>query len=718
MRFLSILSFVLFTLFLNAQSVSHHTATIKADGVLDEAVWQQIEPLSGFHNFFPINDGLAAMDTEVRIYQDGKYLNIAFTYQDTLADVRISSLKRDNYAAGFHYSDCVGVVIDPYNNQNRGYLFSLNGAGSQLEALIANYDNEDLSWDAIWTSGVGVEGKTKVYEMQIPLSAISYDANVSEWSFQFYTRDAKDRMYTVWNKFERGFLQYDTRFLKKMTMENLQPTKTARTMLIPSLTAGYQKDVVENTNQSNLQPSLDLQQKIGDGLRLDLTLNPDFSQVDVDQQVTNLTRFNIVFPERRNFFIENSDMFTTLGAASNINPFYSRFIGADEDILLGAKLSGNVSPNTRIGILNVQSKKGDSATAQNYTVASIKQQFNPIINATAYLVNRQATTVEDDQADYNRVAGLKVNYLSKNRKWSGFATGSGSFNDGIKGNNQAFSIENNYNTRTLSFSTKVNRVGENYLTDVGFVPRIYNFDALRGETIRAGYTELVQSVFYQHYPKNQDKIQTFRPLNFRINNYWNDNGERFETKLFYNTALFFANQMSVYINTYHDDIQLQYAFDPLRNGEFILPDNYKNSAVRLGYNSDYTRDFYGSVTAQLGTFFGGNRTRYSITTGYRLLPVMSLELNYEYNTLNFSEQGNRNLHLLGLTTEVFFNNALNWTTYVQYNQQINNFNINSRLQWEYQPLSFVYLVFSDNYNSVWERKNWGVSLKVNKRFQL
>ena len=278
-------------------------------------------PFSNFQNFFPINEGKANFDTEVKIYQDGKYLNIAFVYHDSLAEVRVNSLKRDNYGAGFHLSDCVGVIIDPYSNQNRGYFFAVNGEGTQLEALIANYDNENLSWDALWESGNTVQGTDKVYEMKIPLSSFSYDENISQWSFQFYTRDAKDRMYTVWNKFERGFLQFDTRFLKKVEMENLKPSKVAKTTLIPAVTSSYQEDLGEEAEELNLQPSLDLQYKISDGLRLDATINPDFSQVEVDQQVTNLTRFNIVFPERRNFFIENSDMFTTLGAASDINPF-------------------------------------------------------------------------------------------------------------------------------------------------------------------------------------------------------------------------------------------------------------------------------------------------------------------------------------------------------------------------------------------------------------
>ena len=312
-------------------------------------------------------------------------------------------------------------------------------------------------------------------------------------------------------------------------------------------------------------------------------------------------------------------------------------------------------------------------------------------------------------------AGLKVNYLSKNRKWSGFTTYSHSFNDEVEGEGQAFSIENSYNTRTLSFSTKLNTVGKNYLTDIGFVPRISNFNALDNTIIREGYTQFFQDLSINYFPKNQSRIQTFRPANASVSVFMDEKGEVFETNYFYNTALFFANQMSAYINVYHDDIKLKYAFDPLRNDNLILPGNYKNSAIRAGFNSDYTRSFYGSVNLQFGQFYEGDRTRFGLVAGYRLLPLLSIELNYEHNSLSFDDIGNQNLHLLGFTTELFFSTRLNWTTYIQLNEQINNFNINSRLQWEYKPLSFIYLVFSDNYTKSFSHKNWGVSLKINRR---
>ena len=177
--------------------------------------------------------------------------------------------------------------------------------------------------------------------------------------------------------------------------------------------------------------------------------------------------------------------------------------------------------------------------------------------------------------------------------------------------------------------------------------------------IRERYTQLSQSLGVNYFPENQRTIQTYRPVNASIDMYWDEEGELFEKNYYYNTALFFSNQMSAYINLYYDDINLKYAFDPLRNGSLILPDTYKNTAMRIGFNSDYTRNFYGSVNFQTGTFYSGNRKRFATNFGYRFLPLLNLELNYEYNVLSFDELGDQNLQLVGLTTEVFFSNRFN-----------------------------------------------------------
>lgn len=166
----------------------------------------------------------------------------------------------------------------------------------------------------------------------------------------------------------------------------------------------------------------------------------------------------------------------------------------------------------------------------------------------------------------------------------------------------------------------------------------------------------------------------------------------------------------------HDYVNLKYGFDPLNNGNAIVPDEYRFGILKVGYNSVSNKKLLFRVNAQRGSFYRGNRTSAGAFLSYRLLPFASVQTQYDINSLDLKELGSKTFHLVRFTGQVFFNNRLNWTTYIQYNTQRDNFNINSRLQWEYKPLSYVYLVITDSFNDAIKRTNWGAAFKMNYRF--
>lgn len=699
---------------LYAQKIEYIKADINVDGILDEAVWNEVAPITGFYNYYPVNEGVAEMQTEVKIYHNGTHLYVSAVHHDTVADVRVNSLKRDDYGAGFHLSDHFAIVIDPYNNQNRGYYFGLNGSNNQIDALIANYSEENTSWDAKWEGKTSVQGTDKIYEFKIPLNVISYDADTETWSVQFYHRDSKISLYTLWHESLRGYFQFDTRLLKPVAIDNL-PSPTIETIVTPSATLGRQVDKIGDTKKTTFTPSLDVQRKISDGLTLDLAINPDFSQADVDVQVTNLSRFDISFPERRKFFIENSDMFSNLGT-DGVTPFYSRRIGASRDILMGLKLSGNLLPKTRIGILNVHSKIDTNRVSENYTVATIKQELHPRFHATGYFINRQELSGYESTDGKDRNIGLKVNFLSPNKLWSTYATLGNSLNGGGLNDRMMYAAHAEYKTRKVTAAFGATSVGKDFETRLGFTPRSTLYDPSEGVRRKVGYRHIYARTNLFTYPQTK-YIRTYRYALIRLGRYWDHEGKVTETNYFLNNALWFQNNSAGYINLYHDDVNLRYGFSPTRNGHRIAAGKYQNTSARLGYYTDHSRRIYGEVSNEYGTYFGGRKLTSSFEIGYRYLPILSMHLNYTYNHLDFDTYKTA-IHLVGLKTEVFFSSTLNWTTYLQYNQQQDNMNINSRVQWEYQPLSFVYLVLTDNYTKEYDRKNWGVTLKINKRLHL
>ncbi|QKX06645.1 carbohydrate binding family 9 domain-containing protein [Aquimarina sp. TRL1] len=694
----------------------------KIDGALNESVWKQAALFTEFNNYYPNDEGKADHITTVRGYHDRKNLYIGVEYYDTNAYNKISTLKRDNHGDAVVSSDAFGIILDPFNTENNGYYFTLNAANTQVDALI-EFNGTDYSfnesWNAVWKSETAVEGTKKIYEIEIPFKALNFDVDNTTWGIQFFYRDFKTNQWMTYTDMPRNFFQFDLRFTADVLMEQLPKATISRFMFVPSGTYSYQKDITTHTDKSNFKPSLDAQYNLTSSLRLDATINPDFSQIDVDQQVVNLTRFAINFPERRNFFLENSDLFNNLGTF-DVNPFYSRRIGGTTDMQFGVKLSGNITPDTRIGILNAQTEKSTDHEAQNYAVFVARKKLSRDFTTTAYWVNRQQTDRFDILNTYNRVLGVNLNYRSKNKLWSAQTNYGKSFSSNIHNKNDFFNIEGQYNTRETYAKAALKTVDKNFITDVGFTPRLYNYDAIKGEVIRDAYVDSYFVFQKNYYPVTSEIIDRYRYLSVSNDAFWDHEGTLTEmTTVIGNSVWFKKNLSSLYLNVSHGYFNLTYGFDILNNGNPILPGVYNTLDIKTGYNNRFSnQNFYYEAALFYGGYFNGKRRGMETTLGYRLLPFAQFNINYSLNHIDLEALGNAVFHLVRFTGEVFLNNRINWTTYVQYNTQLNSFNINSRLQWEYRPLSYLYLVATDNFNKQIARTNWGVAIKANYRFDL
>jgi len=717
----TILSLILLLLLYTALSFTQNSTIkfidtkISIDGKLDEAVWQQLPEHTGFYNYLPTDIGLAENQTSVKLFHNGTYLYVSAVYNDTTARTQVSTLKRDVSIA---LSDSFVMIIDTQNQQQNGYFFAVNSLGNQTDGLVGR-DNEgynlSFSWNTIWQSHALLNGNKKQYEIAIPLKALNYKVEDAVFGVQFYVRDIKNNSWTILKNVKRNYANLDLRFTEKFRVENLPSTTISRFTVTPSVTTNYQDNVIEDVDETTFKPSLDIQYNLTSSLKLDATINPDFSQIDVDQQVTNLSRFSIFFPERRNFFLEHSDLFSSLGV-NNVNPFYSRRVGANSAIQFGLKLSGNIAKKTRIGILNAQTEKDNEIASQNFGMLVGEQQLNKNFTATAYLINRQEIKKFDFKDDYNRVTGINLNYKSKDNKWIGLLNYSKSFSDGISGNNNFYNAGIWFNKRGLNWNTSIIKLEENYITDVGFTPRLYNYDALNDVIVREGYIQSSSGIEYEKFYEKSKTLNSIRFVNYGLNNYFDENGTLTQLQNFFNSAVFFKNLSAVYFVVNYDYIDLKYGFDPLGNGNSLSPDIYRFGILKVGYNSANNQAFRYRVNVQKGTYYNGKRTVGGAYLNYQLLPFANLEVSYDVNAIDLNELGKETFHLTRFTGQVFFNNRLNWTSYVQYNTQRDNFNINSRLQWEYKPLSYMYLVVSDNFNKNIRQTNWGIAFKMNYRF--
>jgi hypothetical protein len=313
----------LFVQSVNAQNITEYqkhfelhitptSAPIKIDGILDEPVWSSTELAKDFNKKYPNDIGLPQSKTDVKFSYDEKNIYFAFTVYDSGASIS-QSLKRD---IGHDGADGIAIILDPLNQKTNGFFFVVSALNVQSEDQLNNafQDRPSWSWDTKWFSATKNYGNYWIAEVAIPLKSLRFDPNQKYWGVNFLRIDAKHNEYSTWTRVPTNFKSYDLGYTGVMYFPTSPPKNSSNTILLPYITGTGSQDSENNqSTNANGTAGFDAKVALNSSLNLDLTVNPDFSQVEVDQQVTNLTRFNIFLPERRNFFLENSDLFSEFG---------------------------------------------------------------------------------------------------------------------------------------------------------------------------------------------------------------------------------------------------------------------------------------------------------------------------------------------------------------------------------------------------------------------
>ncbi len=491
-RFLLSITLVLSCAFCLAQNVTPYNLQAKLisekitpDGRLDEASWAEAIPISNFWLNFPVDSAQSDDQTVVKALYDNHFLYLGGTcYNKTEGEYIISSLRRDY---SWSENDNFTVYIDPFQDQLNGFTFNLSPYGIQREGLIFNGDNVDITWDNKWEGNSTREADKWHFEMKIPFKTLRYKGGVKEWNINFARNNLQRNERTAWTPIPINFSVSALAFTGKLDFEEPLPKPGANIVLIPYVSGQINKRHIDSTS-TNYEGNAGFDAKIGitPSLNLDLTYNPDFSQVEVDEQVINLDRFEIRFPERRQFFVENSDLFAQFGFR-NIRPFFTRRIGIGTDtatntivqnpITYGARLSGKLNKDWRIGVLNMQTQKEDELgiRAQNFTTLAFQRQIFGRSNIAAIFVNR--TALGSDTTDrFTRIVGLDYNIQSKDNRWVGKIFYHKAFKpDSLSSLDGQFAHAAYLGYRVRKFSVFWNHeyIGENYdVNDIGFVRRV------------------------------------------------------------------------------------------------------------------------------------------------------------------------------------------------------------------------------------------------------
>jgi len=703
LKYLFILILSIGSTLLNAQKKNNNfklhihktTAQIVIDGKMNEAAWQDAETAGNFFMVLPMDTSKALVNTEVKMTYDKESLYIiAICSLPKQGPYMVESLRRDFV---FGKNDNFIFFLDPFNDLTNGYTFGANAAGAQWDGMLYEGGKADLNWDNKWISAVKNYDDKWIFEAAIPFKTIRYKKGINEWGVNFSRLDITAAEKSSWAPVPRQFPTASLAYTGRLVWDQPLPAPGLNLSVIPYALAGVSKDYSLKTKPIwRKEIGADAKITLTSSLNLDLTVNPDYSQVEVDKQVTNLDRYELFFPEKRQFFLENNDLFGNFGFA-NIRPFFSRRIGLGVPISFGARLSGNIDKNWRIGIMDMQTKKQNETAlpAQNFSVMALQRKLFARSNIRLLFINKQSLNYEPGKDSskpqynlYNRNIGAEYNLASSNNLWTGKLMLLKSFAPANTDNSFTHAISLQYNNRHWLLSWQHEYVGKHYLAEVGYVPR-------------ANYIRFYPNAGYLFFPKRSIVLS---------------HGPRYVGSYYYNTSFKKTDNENILLYIFNlrdqsifdvwlgnDYVQLLQPFDPTNSGKDSLAVGtvHRWKAWGIEYFSKPQRLLTYSISTRVGGYYA-NGKRYNVNAdiGYRFQPYASITLSTVYNRIQLPQPWvNTTFWLIGPRIDLTFTNKLFLTTFIQYNNQQKNINLNARLQWRYHPASDLFLVYTDNYYS-------------------
>ena len=730
------------------------TDPIKLDGVLDEASWSEAERTTEFWQYFPTDTVTATEQSVVRMTYDDQFLYIAVICSSTAGnDWIITSLRRDFRGGN---NDGLSFLIDPFANQTNAFFFGLSPFGVRREALISNGGNDrgsfDLSWDNKWYAETQIKDKHWVGEIAIPFKTLRYGKDQKFWRFNSYRLDSQTNERSTWIQIPQNQLIFSLAFSGYLIWDTPPKQPGANIVAIPFIAANGQQDYEEGTDfDSGMEVGGDVKVGITPSLNLDLTFNPDFSQVEVDRQVTNLDRFEIFFPERRQFFLENADLFANFGT-NRVRPFFSRRIGVARNeetgvneqnkINFGARLSGRLNKNWRVGLLNMEAAADADIfrPGYNYTVAALQRQVFKRSNIGVVFVNKQATALDSlvgniyartlpngdesvlgvirperfsqevqdslveigSNSRYNRIVGIDYNLASASNEWTGKTFFHRSFSPVQEDEAFSHGLSLGYNVRDFELTWEHQWVGEGFTAEVGFVPR-------------TGFRRISPAGRYTFYPNG--RIVNRHGPTLETDMIWDNTGRQTDHSYILGYTINFQNSARLEFGVGNTYTYLFSSFDPTRTDGIELPEgsDYSYNQFGFGFQSDQRKVLSWRADGLMGEFFNGNLIQLNTDITYRYQPYGTVVLSASYNRIRLPDPYNdADLWLIGPRVDLTLTRKLFLTTFLQYNSQIENFNINARFQWRFKPVSDLFLVYTDNYfTDVFRIRSRALILKLN-----
>ena len=674
---------------------------LKADGHLDEAEWVKAPAVNVDFQVEPFQGRKASFSSTVKLLYNRQFLYVAAILQDSIGknSYRAPNLKRD-YA--FEENDLFGIAIDGFNDKRNALVLQSNAYGAQRDLLSFDDRAFDIDWDGLYRVRTHRSDSSWVAEFAIPWQTLRYpktDGNKpQDWGINFFRVRRSSNELSVWSPHPRSMSPLRMDYAGKLSGIIPPPPTATNIRFIP-----YLLQVSKNSKGTEIGNSTASDFKIGGEIKwaisptsvMDFTFNTDFAQADVDRQVNNISRFSVFFPERRQFFLENASLFSAglapvnevVGGSMYIQPFFSRTIGLDQNVNPIAITAGTRfvyrSEKRNLGGIYMRQGEGDGDPFTNFLVARYSENFGK--------QNRVGAIVTTKSSPSNvATTGAVDAFIRFNDKFS--FSGMGTLTQDSRNSQQGFAEYGQFlykdNLVTLYWTHTV--VSDDYNPEMGFVSRKNVLSNSQGVDFNVRGKWLPTFIrFWQPgvYTEVYHSLKT---------------GNIVEQKLV-SGPLWFNLQNGGILGGYIDaSVQnLEEDFNPV--GIRIKPGSYRYFRKGFLLASDPSAKYSASTEYGWGGFFDGSLQ--NVDAKFRVAPIPHLNVGLSWNWSKFEDVGvareTKEVNLLILETRMAINPRLQLIGFYQKNTTDNLNSVNMRLAWEYQPLSYVYLVFNTlNYQGV------------------
>ena len=628
---------------LSAQDFENNRPTVQAvalserpeiDGeVIQDPIWQAVTPFGGLIQTQPNFGEAASEKTEIRIAYTAETFYLSVVCYDSAPDkLVVSDARRD---ANLDNTDAFIFILDTYKDGQNGFIFGTNSLGVEYDAQV---DNEgqgnfnanrqqggtiggfNLNWDAAYEVKAKVGDFGWSAEFAIPLRTIRFQAG-KDWGINFRRNIRKSNEIVYWASLPIGFSL--NRLSLAGTLTGLDLRNPGNLKVIPYVLGRFDRDYETADTSTEFAPEVggDIKYSITPSLTLDLTYNTDFAQVEVDDQQVNLDRFNLFFPEKRPFFLENAGLFS-VGSPGEVDLFFSRRIGIGDEgnivpIIGGARLSGKLN-RTNVGFLSMFTDDVDDVGIgkNNFTVARVNHEFRGRTAIGAAFISRTGLETDDD---YNRTFALDGKLgLGNKARMSGFYARSADPED--PDDAHAFKFQTDYQWNNWVMRAAYTEVGEGFNPEVGFL-------------LRSSFRKPEALVLHHMRPKRENtKILEYRPhISYR--GYWNfegfqetgflhiDNHWEYKSGLEFHTGINFTTEGVVE------------AFE-ISDGVIVQPGTYNHAESQLIFFTNRSKPISVNIRSVMGGSFGGSRYLNSATLSFRRGDKFNADFTYQYNQFN------------------------------------------------------------------------------------